>query len=274
MNFIDKIKKSQMLNNSLLCVGLDSDVRLIPSHLKLESNPLFKFNKNVIDCTSGAICSYKINSAFYEACGQEGLAQLKLTFDYIHAKHPEIPVILDAKRGDIGSSNEAYADYAFKYLDADAITLNPYLGKDALRPFLDQKDKGCVIICKTSNPKSGEFQDLIVNNCPFYLLIAKSVNDYWNYNQNCCLVVGATHPHDLRKIRRAVGDMFLLVPGIGNQGGDLRKTLQYGLTNSNGLIINASRSIIFADPTKNFSITAGLEASKLKDEINKIKNML
>jgi len=247
MNFLQKLEKAISKNNSLLSVGLD--------------NSSFEFNKKIIDQTYDLVCAYKPNSAFYEANGAEGIEQLKKTFIYIQKKYPNIPIIFDAKRADIGNTNEGYVKFAFDYLNADAITLHPYLGKEALQPFLDQKEKGCFILCKTSNAGAGEFQD--IDN--LYLTIAKNVSKSWNYNNNCGLVVGATYPKDLTRIRKIVGNMPILVPGIGFQGGDLEKTLKAGLTKEkSGLIINSSRGIIFAENPRE-------EALKLRNEINKYR---
>jgi len=247
MTFLQKLDKSIKKNNSLLCVGLD--------------NGDFKFNKKIIDQTFDLVCAYKPNSAFYEAKGAKGIEELKKTFNYIQKKYPLIPIILDAKRGDIGNTNEGYVKFAFEYLKADAITLHPYLGKEALQPFIEQKEKGCFILCKTSNPGSGEFQD--IGN--LYLTVAKNVSKSWNYNNNCGLVVGATYSKDLAKVRKIVGNMPILVPGIGAQGGDLEKTLKAGLTKEkSGLIINSSRGIIFTENPR----TAAL---KLRNEINKFR---
>lgn len=251
MTFLQKLDKIIKKNNSLLCVGLD--------------NGDFKFNKKIIDQTYDLVCAYKPNSAFYEAHGAKGIEELKKTFNYIQKNYPNIPTVLDAKRGDIGNTNEGYVKFAFDYLNADAITLHPYLGKEALNPFLEHKEKGCFILCKTSNPGSGEFQNFGENNNPLYLKVAKNVYENWNYNKNCCLVVGATYPRELAKIRKIVGNMIILVPGIGAQGGDLGKTLKAGLTKQkSGLIINSSRGIIFAENPRTAALT-------LRNEINKFR---
>lgn len=216
------------------------------------------FNKAIIDATCDLVCAYKPNSAFYEARGVEGITELKKTCDYLRKTYPEIPIILDAKRGDIGNTNEGYVTYAFDYLGADAITLHPYLGREALQPFLDRKDKGCIILCKTSNPGAGEFQDVGL----LYQRVAKNVVKTWNSNGNCMVVVGATYPKDLAIIRRIVGNMTILVPGIGSQGGDIEKTVKAGMdSKGKGLIISSSRFIIFArDPAVKTQI--------LRDQIN------
>lgn len=269
MYFQDKIDAIVEKHHTLLCVGLDSDVRMFPKHLAHEKYPQFAFNQAIIDATHDLVCAYKPNSAFYEARGAMGIEELKMTCDYLRQMYPEIPIILDAKRGDIGTTNEAYAKYAFDYLGADAITLHPYLGREALQPFLDRKDKGCIILCKTSNPGAGELQDLDCEGKPLYQVIAEKVVKEWNANGNCMLVVGAPYPKELSIVRRIVGDMTLLVPGIGSQGGDIEKTVKSGVNSKGtGMIINASRSIIFADTGTNFAQHARKEATQLRQAIN------
>lgn len=259
-------------NNSLLCIGLDPVLNKIPSHIQNQMNPIFAFNKAIIDATADLVCAYKPNSAFYEAYGTEGISQLKLTCDYIRQTHPELFLILDAKRGDIGSTNVGYVQFAFEWLQADAITLHPYLGADAIKPFLERKDKGIIILCRTSNPGAGEFQDLIVENEPLYKRVAAHVVYDWNKHGNCMLVVGATYPQELAEIRAIAGDMTFLVPGIGAQGGDIEKTVKAGLNSQKaGMIINSSRGIIFASNGTDFAEKAREETQKLRDEINKYR---
>lgn len=219
-----------------VCVGLD------------KGN--FEFDQTIIDATFDLVCAFKPQSAFYENGGARGLEDLKKTIDYIHQKDPDLPVILDAKRGDIGNTNEAYAKAIFDDLGTDAVTVNPYLGKEALEPFLKRTDKGIIVLVKTSNPGAGEFQDLTVDGKPFYEVVAQHVKD-WNTNGNCAVVVGATYPEELKTVREIVGDMPILVPGIGVQGGDLEATIKNGLNSQKqGLIISSSRGIIFADNPK------------------------
>lgn len=240
-------------NNSLLCVGLDRCA----------------FHKAIVDATHDLVCAYKPNSAFYEARGAQGIEQLKATCTYIQKTYPEVPIILDAKRGDIRSTNEEYARYAFDYINADAITLHPYLGREALQPFLDRKDKGCIILCKTSNPGAGEVQDVRVEGRPLYQMIAEKVANEWNTQGNCMLVVGASYPNELSIVRRIAGDMTFLVPGIGMQGGDIEKTVKAGINSKGaGMIINASRSVIFASSGGDFTKKARSEADQLRDAIN------
>lgn len=269
MTFQQKLDAIVDKNNSLLCIGLDSDFDKLPDHLKSSENPQYEFNKEIIETTYDFVCAYKPNTAFYEARGEQGISELKMTTDYLRQNHPDIPIILDAKRADIGNTNKGYIDFAFKYLWSDAITLHPYLGSEAIQPFLDLDDKGIIILCKTSNPGAAELQDLILGEEKLYKIIAKKVATEWNKNKNCLLVVGATYPEVLAEIRKIVGEMSLLVPGVGAQGGNIESVIKAGINSRNtGLIINASRSIIFASSSADFAEKARAEAIKLKDEIN------
>lgn len=249
--FRQKLEKIVKKNDSLLCVGLDQSS--------------FDFNKKIIDQTFDLVCAYKPNSAFYEAEGAKGIEELKKTCDYLKKNHPEIVIILDAKRADIGSTNEGYVKYAFDYLGVDAITLHPYLGSEAIKPFLERVDKSCIILVRTSNPGAGEFQDLKVGKKPLYQVVAEKVSKDWNKNDNCLMVTGATYPKELSEIRKLAPKTTFLVPGVGAQGGDLEATLRAGLTKKgDGLIINSSRGIIFANNPRE-------EAIKLKNLINSFR---
>lgn len=254
--------------NSLLCVGLDSDFGKLPARFKKETYPQFAFNQWIIDQTHKLVSAYKPNLAFYEARGAAGWQELAMTMDYLNKNYPNIFTIADAKRADIGNTSVQYARAIFDQLKFDAITLHPYLGQEALEPFLTRKDKACIILCKTSNPGAGEIQDLMLNGQPLWLTLAQKVVKDWNQNQNCMLVVGATYPGDLAKVRKLVGEMVLLIPGTGVQGGDLQAVLKAGLsTKADNLIINSSRGVIFAEnPAKS--------AEELRDLINKEKLML
>lgn len=272
MKFYDKLSSISKKNSSLVCVGLDSELNKLPQHIKSLENPQFEFNKAIIDATHDLVCAYKPNTAFYEAYGSDGLHQLKLTTDYLHATYPEIVLIIDAKRADIGNTNLGYVSFVYEWLSADAVTVHPYLGKDALKPFLDRKDRGVIILCRTSNPGAGEYQDLVVDKKPLYQIVAQRVSKQWNYNGNCGLVVGATYPTELEIVRRIAGNMPILIPGIGAQGGDIEKTVKVGI-DSDGLnaIINSSRGIIYASSGQNFAQKAREETLKLRDEINKYR---
>ncbi len=251
--------------NSLLCVGLDPDFEKIPARFKNLEFPQFEFNKWIIDETHEYASAYKPNTAFYEARGDKGILELKITMDYLGQNYPEIFTILDAKRADIGNTNNGYVAFAYDFLGADAITLHPYLGQEALQPFLDREDKVSIILCKTSNGGSGEFQDLESGGKKLYEIVAESVSKNWNKNNNCMLVVGATYPEEIKKVREVSGEMTLLVPGIGTQGGDLEAVITSGLNKEKlGLIINSSRGIIFSDNPK-------AEAQNLCEKINKYR---
>jgi orotidine-5'-phosphate decarboxylase len=233
------------------------------------------FNKAIIDATSSLVCAYKLNSAFYEAEGSSGIEQLRASVAYINETCSTIPVILDAKRADIGNTNNGYVEFAFDYLKVDAITLHPYLGEEALRPFLDRTDKGLIILCRTSNEGSGEFQDLLVDGKPLYQRVAENVSKGWNKNGNCSLVVGATYTGEMKIVRQIAGDdMPFLVPGIGAQGGDIEAVLKNGLGKGRkGLIINSARSIIFASSGPDFAEAAKRETEALHDTINKYRRV-
>ncbi len=267
--FDQKVREAMTKNNSLLCVGLDADYDKLPVHIKAGADPLFAFNKAIIDATADLVCAYKPNSAFYEALGEDGIRQLKQTADYLHDTYPDVPIILDAKRADIGNTNNGYVEFTFDYLGMDAITLHPYLGREALEPFLSRSDKGSIILCRTSNPGAVEFQDIVSDGQPLYQHVAKAVADSWNANGNCMLVVGATYPDEMKQIRAVVGDMLFLVPGVGAQGGDVEAIMAAGLDSRNqGMMISSSRGIIYASGGEDFAEAARSEAQKLKDEIN------
>ncbi len=248
--------------NSLLCVGLDSELEKLPMELAAALNPQFEFNKNIIEQTHEFTSSYKFNIAFYESRGEPGLEDLKMTVEYLKQKHPDIMIICDAKRADIGNTNRGYVHAIFEDMGFDAVTLHPYLGKEALAPFLEREDKASIILCRTSNPGAGEFQDLESNGKPLWQHVAEKVNHDWNERNNCMLVVGATYPAEMKKIREIAPELTFLVPGIGAQGGSVEEVVEAGLDSSGrGLIIHSARGIIFADNPRQ-------EARKLRDEIN------
>ncbi len=274
MNFQEKLDKITLKNNSLVCVGLDSDFDKLPQFLKTKDNPQFDFNKAIIDATHDLVCCYKPNSAFYEALGDKGITQLKMTCDYLKTTFPEISILLDAKRGDIGSTNKGYVKYAYDYLGADAVTLQPYLGRQALEPFLQIADKGCFILVRTSNPGAGELQDLLIDDIPLYKIVAEKIVKEWNNSGNVMLVAGATYPEELAEIRKIAGDTTILTPGIGAQEGTLEKTVRGGVNwQKAGLIINASRSIIYASSDEDFAQKARDETEKLRNQINTFRTI-
>lgn len=270
MNFKDKFKKIVKKNNSLVCVGLDPVKEKIPKFLLKKTDPFFAFNKEIIDATNDLVCAYKPNIAFYEAEGIKGLKSLEKICHYLRKNYPEIIIVLDAKRADIDSTNLGYSKMAFDFLGVDAITLHPYLGREAIQPFLDLKNKYFFILCKTSNPGAGELQDLKVSKGKkLYIHLADQVVKKWNKNDNCGLVVGATYPKELKEIRKIAKDLIFLIPGIGAQGGDLKKTLQ--ADPSGKFLINSSRSIIYADSTKKFAEKARIKTKQLKKIINEYR---
>jgi len=264
VTIIEKYDARAQAVNSLVCVGLDADFEKIPDAFQAHETPQFAFNQFIIEQTHMYTAAYKPNIAFYEARGEQGLRELHLTMAYLREHHPAIVTICDAKRGDIGVSNRGYVSEIFDLLGFDAITLHPYLGQEALTPFLERTDKACIILCRTSNSGSGELQDVSVSisGDPLWLYVARMVAHTWNAHGNCLLVAGATYPDDLRRIRAAVGEMTLLVPGVGAQGGDAAETIRAGKNSvGRGLIVNSSRGILWAaDP--------GEAARILRDEIN------
>ncbi len=267
MNFIKRLEWSQKKNNSLLCVGLDPSLERLPESCLGHAQPFLVFNQALIDATADLVCAYKPQIAHYAACGAE--EELLATISYIHENYPDIPVILDAKRGDIGSTAEKYAIEAFERYQADAVTVNPYLGGDSLEPFLKYEKKGVVILCRTSNPGGGELQGLEVNGEPLYLKVAELAATSWNKNRNILLVVGATWPVELARVREVVGEIPLLVPGVGVQGGDLAEVLRAGLDSRGaGLVINSSRGIIYAGSGESFAAAGRQAALELRDAIN------
>lgn len=273
MDFKRKLSASWAKNNSLLCVGLDPNIDKLPKHLLDSQTPFFDFGKDIIDATADLVCAFKPNSAFYEARGAAGIEELKQTCDYIREKYADMPIILDFKRGDIDSTNNHYTTFAFDYLGVDAVTVQPYEGRQAFQPFLDRKDKGIIVLCRMSNVGSDEFQDMLVDGRKLYMHVAEHVRDEWNANGNCLLVVGATYSKELAEIRAVVGDeMALLVPGLGAQGGDPEATVRAGITSDgNGLIINSSRAIIYASDGEDFAEAARQKAAAARDEINKYR---
>ena len=266
--------EARWAEGKFVCVGLDSELGKIPAsvHQKAAgriSDAVVAFNRAIVDATKDIVCAYKPNGAFYEALGTSGINALLETILYIHKVAPDVPVILDAKRADIGNTNDGYVKAAFDFLQADAITVHPYLGAEALQPFLARGDKGIIVLCRTSNPGAGEFQDLTVfGQGPLYRVVAWRVASKLNKNGNCALVVGATYPDELHEVRGLVGDMPILIPGIGAQGGDLEKTVRAGKNSrGRGMIINSSRGIIFASSGEDFAEAARRETLKLHEAI-------
>lgn len=270
MDFSTKLAAAWKSNNSLLSVGLDPDLEKLPAIIKQRSDPIVFFNRAIIKSTAPYVCAFKLNTAFYEALGSNGIEQLKATTDYIKQNYPDIPIIIDAKRADIGNTNVGSAAYVFDYLQGDAVTLNPYMGQDALLPFLEREDKCSMILCRTSNRGAGEFQDLIIDGKPLFAIVAEKVKNSWNKNNNCSVVVGATYPKELKVVRQIIGDtMIILMPGLGFQGADAKEAVLSALNaNGDGIIINASRDVIYAANDDMFAEAARQKAMSLRDEIN------
>jgi orotidine-5'-phosphate decarboxylase len=270
MGFIGRINAAQQANNSLLCVGWDPELEKFPAHLQGQPDALFDFFKAIVDATADLVCCYKPQIAHFAALGAED-ALLRL-IQYTHATYPTIPVILDAKRGDIGSTAEKYAVEAFGRYGADAVTLNPYLGRDSIDPFLKHADKGVILLCRTSNPGAKDLQDLDCSGKPLYQHVAETIARDWNGNNNCVLVVGATWPQQLAEVRAIVGDMPFLVPGVGAQGGDVEQIIQNGRgKNADALIISSSRAILYAGNGTDFAEAARAATLKQRDEINRYR---
>ncbi|HID96035.1 MAG TPA: orotidine-5'-phosphate decarboxylase [Candidatus Latescibacteria bacterium] len=268
MKFGEKLANICEVNNSLLCVGLDADISKLPSHLLKQDDPIFTFNRSIIDSTRDLVCGYKLNIAFYEFLGREGLDALKKTIDYI----PDpLLIIIDAKRGDIGNTAQMYAKAFYEVLGADAVTVNPYMGFDGVSPFLEYKDRCAFILCLTSNPGAKDFQHLVAEGKPLYLHIADKVVE-WNRFGKCGLVVGATHPRELQEIREAAPELPFLIPGIGVQGGNLEAAVRWGTCGGQPLaIISSSRAIIYASDQEDFAQKARDEAERVRSAINLYK---
>lgn len=263
-NFLEKIEAIRDKNNSLVCVGLDVELTKIPKFLLQKDDPIFEFNKIIIDNTLDLVSAYKPNFAFYEAYGEEGLSALRKTRNYI----PEdIPVIIDAKRGDIGNTARMSANFFLEDLNFDGITVNPYMGFDAIEPFLKYKDKCIFILCLTSNPSANDFEYFSDGKQTLYEKVATKTIE-WNNNKNCGLVVGATRKEGLQRVREIASNLPLLIPGIGAQGGSVEEVVTYGGKN---IIINSSRAIIYASSEKDFGEKARESAFKLRDEINRFR---
>lgn len=271
MTFMEQLRGAWRVNNSLVCVGLDPEPTRFPAQLHEHPDALFEFCRGIIDATADLVCAFKPQIAHFARLGAEPV--LERVIAHIHKHHPRVPVILDAKRGDIGSTAQHYAAEAFDRYGADAVTVNPYLGRDSLQPFLDRADRGVIILCRTSNPGAAEMQDLEVNGQPLYLHLAESIARQWNGNGNCALVVGATWPQQLAQVRAAIGDMPLLVPGVGAQGGDAQAVVRSGMdSHGAGLLISSSRAILYAGSDDGRWREAAREAANaLRELINRAR---
>ncbi len=270
MNFVTSLEAAWTRNDSLLCVGLDPDPAKFPAMHKGRSDAIFEFCRAIADATADLVCAFKPQIAYFAAHRAED--QLEALIRHIHETHPSIPVILDAKRGDIGATAEQYAREAFERYGADALTVNPYMGFDSVEPYLAWKDRGIIILCRTSNPGGSDLQFLETGGRRLYQHVAELVATKWNASGQCALVVGATFPAELAEVRRLVGDMPLLVPGIGAQGGDIAATVSAGRTASGtGLMINSSRAILYAGKDEDYANAARRVAQETRDAINRFR---
>ena len=285
MNFMQALRDRWTSADSLVCVGLDPEPAKFPAQFANDPDAVFNFCRAIVDATAGYACSFKPQIAHFAALRAEDALQRLIA--HVHAAHPGIPVILDSKRGDIGSTAQHYAAEAFDRHAADAVTVNPYLGRDSLQPFFDRADKGVIILCRTSNPGAGDLQDLRVSDMrdsdndrvdgapasrPLYQLVAEKVAREWNGNGNCALVVGATWPEQLREVRAIVGDVPFLVPGVGAQGGDVEAVVTHAKTaDGTGVVVSSSRAILYASSAGDFAEAAASAAKALRDEINRYR---
>ncbi|MBJ6980269.1 orotidine-5'-phosphate decarboxylase [Luteimonas sp. MC1895] len=268
MDFMKQLQQRWGTSGSLVCVGLDPEPARFPARFAGDGDAVFGFCRDIVDATAEFACAFKPQIAHFAALGAEGA--LERLIAHIHAGHPGIPVILDAKRGDIGSTAQRYAAEAFDRYRADAVTANPYLGGDSLKPYLDRADRGVVILCRTSNPGAGDLQDLLVDGRPLYQHVAAKAASEWNGNCNVALVVGATWPGQLRDVRAIVGDMPLLVPGVGAQGGDAEAVVRNARTaDGTGLMVSSSRAILYASQGDDYAAAAAHAARELRDTLDR-----
>ena len=266
-HFAEQLRSAEDQNASLVCVGLDPLPESMPRRFT-GNDGILSFCRSIVDAVADLVCAFKPQIAHFAALGAE--RELRMLIDYIHDRHPAVPVILDAKRSDMGATAERYAIEVFDRYGADAVTVNPYLGPESLRPFLKRADRGVVILCRTSNPESGWLQDHPEAD-PLYLRVARTAHE-WNTHGNVMLVVGATYPEQLRRVREVVAEMALLVPGIGSQGGDVAAVIEAGLNSRrSGLVINASRSVLYASNGNDFADAARREAMRMRDQINEMR---
>ena len=275
MEFMQALRQRWSNADSLVCVGLDPEPAKFPARFGSDPDAVFAFCRAIVDATAGHACAFKPQIAHFAALGAEDA--LTRLIAHIHAAHPGIPVILDAKRGDIGSTARHYAAEAFDRYAADAVTANPYLGRDSVQPFLDRADRGVVILCRTSNPGAADLQDLPVQDAggtqrPLYQHVAETIARDWNGHGNCALVVGATWPEQLREVRAIVGDMPFLVPGVGAQGGDVEAVVRNARTaDGTGLMVSSSRAILYASQGDDFADAAAAAAQALKEQVNRYR---
>ncbi len=272
MSFINTLRDRWHTADTLVCIGLDPEPAKFPARFANDPDAAFNFCRDIADATAQYACAFKPQIAHFAALGAEDA--LERLVAHLRQAHPSVPVILDAKRGDIGSTAQRYAAEAFDRYAADAVTVNPYLGRDSVQPFLDRAERGVVILCRTSNPGAGDLQDLPVRTAsgerPLYQHVAETIARDWNGNGNCALVVGATWPEQLREVRAIVGDMPLLVPGVGAQGGDAEAVVRNAVSkDGTGLMISSSRAILYASSGNDYAEAAANAARELRDTINR-----
>ncbi|WP_223619715.1 orotidine-5'-phosphate decarboxylase [Lysobacter sp. ESA13C] len=270
MSFMQALRQRWQQAGTLVCVGLDPEPAKFPARFAGDADAVFAFNRDIIDATAEYACAFKPQIAHFAALrAEDALARL---IAYAHANHPGIPVILDSKRGDIGSTAQHYVTEAFDRYGADAVTANPYLGRDSVQPFLERADRGVVVLCRTSNPGAGDLQDLEVAGRPLYQHVAEKVAREWNGHGNCALVVGATWPSQLREVRAIVGEVPFLVPGVGAQGGDVEAVVSNAKTaDGTGLMVSSSRAILYASNGDDYAAASAAAAKSLRDEINRYR---
>lgn len=272
MKFIEKLSNSWESSSSMLCIGIDPNPDRLPKHLFDNEEPYFNFAKAIIDHTHDLVCAYKFQAACYQSAGKE--QQLEKSITYLRTTFPHIPIILDAKRSDIESSAEYYAAEAFVRYQADAVTVNPYMGFDTVKPFLNYQNKGIIVLCKTSNPGSKDFQELIVDGMPLYEKVATTVSEQWNSFNNCLLVVGGTWPEQLANLRKKVNTIPFLVPGIGEQNADLEQVIRAGInSNGTGLIISSSGHITYAGSGVDFAAKSRNVSLSIYNNINELRSI-
>jgi orotidine-5'-phosphate decarboxylase len=273
VTFTTKLANAIRQHDSLLCVGLDPDIGRFPGVLQGRSDAVFEFCRAIIDATASYACAFKPQIAYFAALAAED--QLQAICDYLNQNYPDIPIVLDAKRGDIGATAEQYAREAFERYKADAVTVNPYMGFDSIEPYLQWNEKGVIVLCRTSNPGGSDLQSLLVDGQPLYQHVARLVAQQWSRNGQCALVVGATFPQEIAEVRKIVGEMPLLVPGIGAQGGDIEATVLAGQTrDGTGMMINSSRAILYAKQVdgEGFADAAARVARETRDAINEFRH--
>jgi orotidine-5'-phosphate decarboxylase len=268
MGFRQKLSAAWESSRSMLCVGLDPDPTRLPTHLGRGNEAVYRFCRAIVDATADTVCAFKPQFAYFAARGGE--VELQGLCEYIRSTYPDVLLILDAKRGDVGSTAEQYATEAFERYGADVVTVNPYLGTDSIEPFLSYPGHGAFVLCRTSNPRSGDFQSLQLAGEPLYAHVARLAATEWSTIGDCGVVVGATYPGELGEVRSIVGEMPILVPGIGAQGGDIEAAVEAGVTADGfGLVINSSRAILYASAGADFADAARREAAATRDAIRR-----